>query len=127
MNRPHPNVVQFIGISFHELAAVIVTEFLAGGSLDDAMMKNDYSVPMIIKILNQIAAGMFHLAEESIVHRDLAGNRNETFKKLMNFLKARNCLLSETLEVKVSDFGMSRFTEEDRMHKSKALTGPLVS
>jgi len=108
--RPHTNVVQFLGICFHEDQSIIVTEYLAGGSVHDLLQgSSKMSREMVMKILRQIAAGMFHLTEEGIIHRDLA---------------ARNCLLSSNFDVKVSDFGMSRFTKEE-VHSSKAETGPL--
>lgn len=49
-------------------------------------------------MLRGIAAGMKYLSDMSYVHRDLA---------------ARNILVNNTMECKVSDFGLSRVLEDD--------------
>ena len=52
----------------------------------------------LVGMLRGIAAGMKYLSDMSYVHRDLA---------------ARNILVNNTLECKVSDFGLSRVLEDD--------------
>ncbi len=53
---------------------------------------------------------MLHLHNNNIVHRDMA---------------ARNILLSEIGEPKISDFGMSRLVTDDGGNTTKATVGPL--
>jgi len=93
--RPHPNVVQFQGFCIHEKEILLVTELCSGGSLFD-MIHSNRLIPkvQVLSVLNGIANGMQHLHLEGIIHRDLA---------------ARNVVLTSTMEVKVTDFGMSRF------------------
>lgn len=51
------------------------------------------SIPQLLHICRQIAAGVEYLASQHFVHRDLA---------------TRNCLVGDQLTVKIGDFGMSR-------------------
>lgn len=52
----------------------------------------------LVGMLRGIAAGMKYLAEMNYVHRDLA---------------ARNILVNSNLVCKVSDFGLSRYLQDD--------------
>ncbi|KAK8749899.1 hypothetical protein OTU49_015117, partial [Cherax quadricarinatus] len=56
------------------------------------------SVDHVCAMAIQIADGMAYLASHKIVHRDLA---------------ARNCLVDDQLNIKISDFGMTRLTDND--------------
>ncbi|XP_070615169.1 ephrin type-B receptor 2 isoform X5 [Erythrolamprus reginae] len=79
---------------------MIVTEFMENGSLDSFLRQNDgqFTVIQLVGMLRGIAAGMKYLADMNYVHRDLA---------------ARNILVNSNLVCKVSDFGLSRFLEDD--------------
>jgi len=95
--QPHPNVVTFLGIS--ENPVCMVTEFCKNGSLKSHL--DDFKKPipnqLQLKIISDVAAGMYHLENEKIIHRDLA---------------ARNCLLTENFVTKVADFGLSKIAGE---------------
>lgn len=58
----------------------------------------EFSVLQLVGMLRGIASGMKYLANMNYVHRDLA---------------ARNILVNSNLVCKVSDFGLSRFLEDD--------------
>jgi len=97
--RNHPNVVLFIGVTRSPYPLCIVTEFLEKGSLQDFLSDHpNLELEIRMNIVRGIARGMLHLHSQNIVHRDLA---------------ARNILLTNTLEPKVSDFGMSRYVSEN--------------
>lgn len=57
-----------------------------------------FTVIQLVGMLRGIASGMKYLADMNYVHRDLA---------------ARNILVNSNLVCKVSDFGLSRFLEDD--------------
>eukprot|EP01117_Protostelium_nocturnum_P009080 TRINITY_DN3251_c0_g1_i1.p1 TRINITY_DN3251_c0_g1~~TRINITY_DN3251_c0_g1_i1.p1 ORF type:complete len:1571 (+),score=426.26 TRINITY_DN3251_c0_g1_i1:57-4715(+) len=91
--RSHPNVVLFLGITFPPQRLSLVTEFCEGGGLYPYLRKHKVDEQQKIQFILGIAKGLLHLHAEKVIHRDLA---------------VRNILLSKHLEVKVSDFGLSR-------------------
>jgi len=109
--QPHRNVVQFLGICTSPVLC-IVTEYMERGSLAD-YLKSDAKLSWGAKtrIIADVASGMAHLASQNIVHKDLA---------------ARNVLLTEGLVAKVSDFGLSRTTDQEGLYVSlNTANGPL--
>ncbi|CAO2589601.1 Ephrin type-B receptor 2, partial [Lemmus lemmus] len=96
----HPNVIHLEGVVTKSTPVMIITEFMENGSLDSFLRQNDgqFTVIQLVGMLRGIAAGMKYLADMNYVHRDLA---------------ARNILVNSNLVCKVSDFGLSRFLEDD--------------
>ncbi|XP_043917703.1 ephrin type-B receptor 2 isoform X2 [Protopterus annectens] len=96
----HPNVIHLEGVVTKSTPVMIITEFMENGSLDSFLRQNDgqFTVIQLVGILRGIAAGMKYLSDMNYVHRDLA---------------ARNILVNSNLVCKVSDFGLSRFLEDD--------------
>ncbi|XP_030327684.1 ephrin type-B receptor 6 isoform X4 [Strigops habroptila] len=96
----HPNVIHLEGVVTKSRPVMIVTEFMENGSLDSFLRQKEgqFSVLQLVGMLRGIAAGMRYLSDMNYVHRDLA---------------ARNILVNSNLVCKVSDFGLSRFLEDD--------------
>ncbi|XP_062849889.1 ephrin type-B receptor 3 [Trichomycterus rosablanca] len=96
----HPNVIHLEGVLTRSCPVLIVTEFMENGALDSFLRLNDggFTVTQLVGMLRGIAAGMKYLSDMNYVHRDLA---------------ARNVLVNSNLVCKVSDFGLSRFLDEN--------------
>uniref|UniRef100_A0ACB8EWR9 Ephrin type-B receptor 4 n=1 Tax=Sphaerodactylus townsendi TaxID=933632 RepID=A0ACB8EWR9_9SAUR len=96
----HPNIIRLDGVITSSVPVMIITEFMENGALDSFLRSNDgqFTPIQLVGMLRGIASGMRYLSDMSYVHRDLA---------------ARNILVNSNLVCKVSDFGLSRFLEEN--------------
>ncbi|XP_059830981.1 ephrin type-B receptor 3-like [Hypanus sabinus] len=96
----HPNIIHLEGVVTNSCPVMIITEFMENGALDSFLRLNDgqFTPIQLVGMLRGIASGMKYLSDMSYVHRDLA---------------ARNILVNSNLVCKVSDFGLSRFLEEN--------------
>ncbi|XVF13192.1 hypothetical protein REPUB_Repub08aG0186900 [Reevesia pubescens] len=94
----HPNVLLFMGAVYSQERLAIVTEFLPRGSLFKALHKNNQALDVRrrMKMALDVARGMNYLHHRNppIVHRDL---------------KSSNLLVDRNWNVKVGDFGLSRW------------------
>nr|XP_033780943.1 ephrin type-B receptor 4 isoform X1 [Geotrypetes seraphini] len=96
----HPNIIRLEGVITNSCPVMIITEFMENGALDSFLRLNDgqFTPIQLVGMLRGIASGMKYLSDMNYVHRDLA---------------ARNILVNSNLVCKVSDFGLSRFLEEN--------------
>lgn len=78
--------------------------------LSPQLNDSQFTPIQLVGMLRGIASGMKYLSEMSYVHRDLA---------------ARNILINSNLVCKVSDFGLSRFLQENS--SDPTYTSSLVS
>ncbi|KAK9832694.1 hypothetical protein WJX81_001038 [Elliptochloris bilobata] len=97
------NIVQFLGACFEEGSTMLVTEFMAGGTLYEAIGKDRsgklgwYNRGK--KIAMDIARGIDKMHSRQFVHLDL---------------KSPNILLSASGTAKIADVGLSRILTSDR-------------
>ena len=105
----HPNLVIFMGVIAEKNNISIVTEYCEGGTLFELLSKKnkiEISWELKIKILLEIAIGMnfLHSNNPPILHRDL--------KSLNILLTDKIEKKNDTTNIKISDFGLSRFYEK---------------
>ena len=99
----NPFIVKFMGVGFDGDDILLVLERAKMGSLEKYVRNNpDLSVRKMADICIKVAKGMEYLHSKQIVHRDLA---------------ARNVLMVSQDKAKVSDFGMSRFMNDDNYYR----------
>ncbi|XP_078450479.1 tyrosine-protein kinase Tec-like [Lampetra fluviatilis] len=101
MQLSHPRLVQLYGVCTQQRPLCIVTEYMAGGSLQLFLKaQRGSTVPeLMAEICLDVCEAMSYLEAKMFLHRDLA---------------ARNCLVGEGNIVKVSDFGMTRYVLDDQ-------------
>ncbi|MCJ1308634.1 hypothetical protein MMC25_002287 [Agyrium rufum] len=90
----HPNIVQYLGCEHSEYAISIFLEYISGGSVGSCLRKHGKFEESVVRSLTrQTLEGLAYLHREGILHRDL---------------KADNILLDVDGTCKISDFGISK-------------------
>ncbi len=95
----HPNIVHIHAIGEADGLRYMVLEFVDGRNLRDYMArKGPPDLPVTLSVMRQVALALQKAHEQGIVHRDI---------------KPENILVTRKVEVKVTDFGLSRFFSTD--------------
>ena len=90
----HPNIVQYLGCERKEFSISIYLEYISGGSVGSCLRKHGKFEESVVRSLTrQTLEGLAYLHGEGILHRDL---------------KADNILLDLDGTCKISDFGISK-------------------
>lgn len=93
----HPNILRFVGACTKPPNLMIVTEFMAGGTLFDLLHQSQTRVtwPMRKRFALDTCRGMRYLHDSKLLHRDL---------------KSSNLMLDKEYNCKVGDFGLTRIS-----------------
>ncbi|KAL9003115.1 MAG: hypothetical protein Q9188_003997 [Gyalolechia gomerana] len=90
----HPNIVQYLGCERKEYSISIFLEYISGGSVGSCLRKHGkFEQSLVSSLTRQTLAGLAYLHQEGVLHRDL---------------KADNILLDVDGTCKISDFGISK-------------------
>jgi serine/threonine-protein kinase len=91
----HANIVQVYAVGEYDGLRYMALEYVAGRNLRDYLArKGPPDLPLALAILKQVAAALQRAGEVGLVHRDI---------------KPENILVTKKAEVKVADFGLSRY------------------
>ncbi|XP_026118203.1 protein-tyrosine kinase 2-beta-like [Carassius auratus] len=107
----HPHIVRLVGI-IEEDPVWIVMELYQYGELGNYLMENKHKLTSVILILFslQISKALAYLEGINMVHRDIA---------------VRNVLVAKADCVKLGDFGLSRYIEEEEYYKASVCRLPI--
>ncbi|KAJ6621648.1 hypothetical protein B0H10DRAFT_2016874 [Mycena sp. CBHHK59/15] len=98
----HPNIVQYLGFEETPANLSIFLEYVPGGSIGSCLLKHGKFDEEVTKsFTSQILAGLEYLHSKGILHRDL---------------KSDNILVEMTGVCKISDFGISKRTDDHNAH-----------
>uniref|UniRef100_UPI00398F62A2 protein-tyrosine kinase 2-beta-like isoform X2 n=1 Tax=Pristiophorus japonicus TaxID=55135 RepID=UPI00398F62A2 len=107
----HPHVVQLIGM-IEEEPAWLIMELYPYGELESYLVTNK-SILEVLTLVDyswQISKALAYLEGVKVVHRDIA---------------VRNVLVATPNCVKLGDFGLSRYIEEDNYYKASVTRMPI--
>ena len=105
----HPNIVKVYDVSFGDVIQYIVMEYIDGITLKEYLdqQENKIDWKMAVYFTSQILKAMQHAHEKGIIHRDV---------------KPQNMMLLQDGTIKVTDFGIARFSNtETRTMTDKAI------
>ncbi len=107
----HQNIAQVYEIGEDEDRLFIVMEYVEGGSLRDRLDRaKGRSLPLedVLYWIQQTADGLGEAHRQGIIHRDI---------------KPDNLMLSESGQIKITDFGLARFESATRLTAAGATLG----
>uniref|UniRef100_A0A671RE51 non-specific protein-tyrosine kinase n=1 Tax=Sinocyclocheilus anshuiensis TaxID=1608454 RepID=A0A671RE51_9TELE len=110
-NLDHPHIVRLIGV-IEEDPVWIVMELCQHGELGKYLTKNQQSLTSVTLVLFslQICKALVYLQGMNMVHRDIA---------------VRNVLVATPELVKLGDFGLSRYIEDEEYYKASVTRLPI--
>jgi serine/threonine protein kinase len=93
----HPNILKFFGACVKPPNLMIVTEFMARGTLFDVLHQSQMKVtwPMRRRMALDTCKGVCYLHDSQLLHRDL---------------KSSNLMLDQNFKCAVGDFGLTRIS-----------------
>ena len=106
----HPNVIAIHGVSASDELPFLVMPYVTGMSLQQRVWtEGTLSLPEILRIGSQVAAGLAAAHRQGVIHRDI---------------KPSNILLDDGVETAlITDFGIARTIDDATMTRTGTITG----
>lgn len=93
----HANIVQIYEVGYVDGIHFIAQEYVKGQNLRQLLNRQtSIDTRLALHIIRQVAAALYRAGQQGVVHRDI---------------KPENIMLAPTGEVKVTDFGLARVTQ----------------
>jgi outer membrane protein assembly factor BamB/tRNA A-37 threonylcarbamoyl transferase component Bud32 len=97
----HSNIVPIHDFGSHDGQHYFTMDFIEGESVADMMARGPIQPREALDIVRQVAEALQYAHENGVIHRDI---------------KPGNILLDSSGRVKVTDFGLAKEVQRDRMH-----------
>ena len=101
----HPQIVTVYDVGEDQDTIYIAMEYLQGEPLNDVMKSGRLTVSQSVDIVRQVALALDYAHQKGIVHRDI---------------KPSNIILTQDLEVKLTDFGIARIEDGAAGYQTQA-------
>ena len=103
----HPNIVKVYDVSFGDMIQYIVMEYIDGITLKEYINQQKVLTwKETVHMITQILAALSHAHSKGVVHRDI---------------KPQNMMLLSDGTIKVTDFGIARFSNSTRTMTEQAI------
>lgn len=103
----HPNIVKVYDVSFGDMIQYIVMEYIDGITLKEYInQQGTLSWKETVHLITQILMALSHAHSKGVVHRDI---------------KPQNMMLLSDGTIKVTDFGIARFSNSTRTMTEQAI------
>jgi serine/threonine-protein kinase len=108
----HPNIVQVFDFAEEGDVAYIVMEFVRGKELKTFFdARERFALKEVVHIMGELCEALHFAHGAGVIHRDI---------------KPANVMIDHEGRVKLTDFGVARFTDPDRTQSDKTQAGAIV-
>lgn len=103
----HPNIVKVFDVSFGDMIQYIVMEYIDGITLKEYIQQQGVLTwKETVHLISQVLAALSHAHSKGVVHRDI---------------KPQNMMLLSDGTIKVTDFGIARFSNNAKTMTEQAI------